>query len=934
MVDLYTTKSQCATRPRRAVVPQVGLFMLQGVVLLACGLWALSPSANAGKPAKPPLAKELVELGNYWAAIPLLQAHIAECDSCTVPRLLLAEALAAVQRDQERALALLEPLGTLPRAIFLRGELLRGLYRFEEAREQYLKYLALPNAEKATAQLAHRRLAECQNALQLAGAAFNPKFLDVRHIHKDSLVSAVDDPALSYSWIPTPASLQSEYDQQPQRGEIMAYPRRIVPSTRLFYTSRTSPGGSTDIYYIEKLADDLWARPVSAGYMLNSERDEAAPLLRSDGAVLYFSSEGHYGMGGMDIFRSKWDANTGRWLPPENLGFPFNSPYDDYLLVVPEQQGTMLIASRRDTGPDSLRLFLLEYSPTAPGQALKGAEAISRYARFQYNAPAGEVAPATTATVPPRPTSKPGSRKRHRDVESDPEYKRELAAGFAQQKRADTLRTELTKLREALWDVRTAEQRKQLEAKIVPVERDMLTAQRKADSHFATASLIEQEYIVGKRTLRQSPEGQGAFAEEDHEFLHQAQIAKSAFQPAEISTLSASAKLLVNFYAEAKSIVNLRRTAGNNPQREQGIEALARGFVNRYEKSVHTVQGIYSDCLAVALMKSNRNESALVQSAEQRAREMMRNAGALRRNNSENAQWQTSFDALLLDALANQFFEEAYSYAWGMSAYRARVEKRIAQYEALVNQGGEVAPSEAGRSTSQSEATPQPPQAAPTEPVATPAAQTPERAPEPAAASGGLRIESVSPYTTGTAIPKDAPMRKGVVYKLQLGAYSNPIDPEIFRGMVPISAETVGGGKITKYYAGEFATKEEAERGKQITAKCGFPDAFVVAWYDGRNVPIARAKSLEGTVVKTEARTQPSPRADTYRVLVGTFESPIPSYVEETLSILAPQREVTRQPAENGRWHYLVGGFKEKSHAERLRDNLLASGYTEAEVME
>lgn len=58
------------------------------------------------------------------------------------------------------------------------------------------------------------------------------------------------------------------------------------------------------------------------------------PFLASDGITLYFSAEGPSSMGGRDIFMTSFDSDKGIWLQPQNYGLPFNSPANDYLLVI------------------------------------------------------------------------------------------------------------------------------------------------------------------------------------------------------------------------------------------------------------------------------------------------------------------------------------------------------------------------------------------------------------------------------------------------------------------------------------------------------------------------------------------------------------------------------------------------------------------------
>ena len=96
--------------------------------------------------------------------------------------------------------------------------------------------------------------------------------------------------------------------------------------------------------------------------------------------------------------------------------------------------------------------------------------------------------------------------------------------------------------------------------------------------------------------------------------------------------------------------------------------------------------------------------------------------------------------------------------------------------------------------------------------------------------SEGLSIANPFPYDASNPIPMDEPMGDGVVYRIQLGAYSQPINYNIFKGLAPLSGETVKGGVLKKYFAGLFHTLNEAQVGLVLAKSVGFKDAYVVSW--------------------------------------------------------------------------------------------------------
>lgn len=118
---------------------------------------------------------------------------------------------------------------------------------------------------------------------------------------------------------------------------------------RVLYFASDMPGGigGVDLYRSEK-ENGKWLKPVNLGPHVNTLGDEFYPFLLGD-SVMYFSSNGHGGLGGLDIFISHKDKSTSFSLPT-NLGFPLNTSSDDFSLVLDKSGRGGLFASNREGG--------------------------------------------------------------------------------------------------------------------------------------------------------------------------------------------------------------------------------------------------------------------------------------------------------------------------------------------------------------------------------------------------------------------------------------------------------------------------------------------------------------------------------------------------------------------------------------------------------
>ena len=98
--------------------------------------------------------------------------------------------------------------------------------------------------------------------------------------------------------------------------------------TLYFASNRAGGLGGIDIWKSTKDAKGNWGAPENLGPRINTDGNEKSPFFHSDGQTLYFSSTGHLGYGGYDIYLSKLSKDTG-WVKPRNIGYPINSVRDD-----------------------------------------------------------------------------------------------------------------------------------------------------------------------------------------------------------------------------------------------------------------------------------------------------------------------------------------------------------------------------------------------------------------------------------------------------------------------------------------------------------------------------------------------------------------------------------------------------------------------------
>lgn len=141
---------------------------------------------------------------------------------------------------------------------------------------------------------------------------------------------------------------------------IVAHPAVSADGTELYFVSNI-PGGSggLDIWKITReTGSDEWSAPINLGPQINTPGNEMFPFIHPDG-TLYFSSDGHPGMGGLDIFKAKKN-DEGQWVV-ENMRYPLNSSSDDFGIIFEKDREAGFFSSRRagGRGADDIYMFYL-----------------------------------------------------------------------------------------------------------------------------------------------------------------------------------------------------------------------------------------------------------------------------------------------------------------------------------------------------------------------------------------------------------------------------------------------------------------------------------------------------------------------------------------------------------------------------------------------
>jgi outer membrane protein OmpA-like peptidoglycan-associated protein len=136
----------------------------------------------------------------------------------------------------------------------------------------------------------------------------------------------------------------------------------IAPDMDELYFSSNRPGGygGYDLYVVKKIGGE-WSSPINLGPQVNTPNNEVFPYIHADG-TLYFTSDGHGGKGGTDIFLTTKEREV--WKKPANLGEPFNSANDDLGFIIDLDKKNGYFSSNRSGGKGKDDIYSFSIQPS------------------------------------------------------------------------------------------------------------------------------------------------------------------------------------------------------------------------------------------------------------------------------------------------------------------------------------------------------------------------------------------------------------------------------------------------------------------------------------------------------------------------------------------------------------------------------------------
>lgn len=237
-------------------------------------------------------------------------------------------------------------------AVFYLGRAYHLSYNFQDARTYYEKFDLTASRQERKAYQVKLLIETCRSASEIT-SSYNPfelmnvTFLDLSDSLQYSQVK-MKGGDLGHK----PEAYFSNDEDHTALTALMFKPKDPIRGDYMYYSGYGK--GAKDgaqIFRVRKGSGRSWGDPKEVA-SLNSPGNEILPYFDPIENDLYFASDGRYGVGGYDLYKSHFDSERDQWTEPINLGFPVNSVADEYILLPGSDLGMVLFFSTRQ-GTDS-----------------------------------------------------------------------------------------------------------------------------------------------------------------------------------------------------------------------------------------------------------------------------------------------------------------------------------------------------------------------------------------------------------------------------------------------------------------------------------------------------------------------------------------------------------------------------------------------------
>ncbi|MGM0377865.1 MAG: tetratricopeptide repeat protein, partial [Bacteroidota bacterium] len=626
---------------------------------------------------------------------------------------------------------------------------------------------------------------------------------------------------------------------------------------------------------------DSWSESKNLGTPVNSDYDERTPFMMTDGTTFYFASDRPGGMGGMDIYQSIYDAESNSFSEPENMGPPFNSPADDYLFAADPFTEKAWFTTNRGVEPGKVVVATIKWDNSVIKNLTDSLEQITIASQLPVKEDTTQTEESETSETSDyrnqQATDKPDQFTFHvsdttvynhyEDFLSEAALS-EFKRGRRAESKTDSLKQLMRHKRQEYSRSYNQEKLNNLIDEILELEKTVYGHNDQAKRHYARARQMESEKIAQlaeegeyqnlKRKEKTTTDSKSSFSnlpdpEEftfytDEEFNERREklsgMYQKFFKPHQIQTLHRTDSMytwanIMNLEAsrileetaeegsiDEKSILKRFKNidslldSDNQPRDNRKLQKEASGIrekaLNLYHEALDTKYSIYLPVLhKLANLSENESAKNTINKAQSYFEEADQGIKKIQTWNPEQYERMGSIKREAINLMEEELLNLPTSQA---NSLEEASEEPTENDESPMQESFDNPPeNKTGK-------------------------QKKEEKPDTLVKSALGSSDQTQKQETEQQETENQAQKP--VYKIQIGVFQNQPDENALSSIPEVSSEEVENAQTTRYFSGKWDTYNEAKKHVEEVMEKGFPGAFVVAFLNGEQIPLNKAREM------------------------------------------------------------------------------------------
>ncbi len=236
----------------------------------------------------------------------------------------------------------------------LSAEQLMQQYRFGEAAQLLQKEANTARAAGRATERIEADLRRANMGADMLRGTERVVFVDSFRVERTRMLSALLLSSESGKLV-TFDDEKSKFANAPQNAGEGAYINELAD--RIVFAATDSADGPKYLQCAYRTANG-WGKPTTLAVPQNDDESQDFPFVMPDGVTLYYGAQGGDGLGGYDIYVTRYNSETKEFVQAENVGMPFNSPANDYLLAIDEANSLGWLVTDRRQAADSVCVYV------------------------------------------------------------------------------------------------------------------------------------------------------------------------------------------------------------------------------------------------------------------------------------------------------------------------------------------------------------------------------------------------------------------------------------------------------------------------------------------------------------------------------------------------------------------------------------------------